>query len=118
VFIRPLLATIALAVLIVACGGDAAPEDQLGGATTREDASRNSFGLPAPQLTNEERRIFERGDSFFTQNWVIAPAFTDARDGLGPTFNPAGFSLCRPDRHGHSVRRAAPAPVCVDARRR
>ena len=66
----------------------------LGGATTRLDASQNSFGLPAPQLTNEERRAFEVGDSFFTQNWVIAPASTDARDGLGPTFNAQACSSC------------------------
>ena len=45
-------------------------------------------------MTNDERREFEIGDSFFTQNWVTAPASTDARDGLGPTFNAQACSSC------------------------
>ena len=60
---------------------------QLGGDTTVVSTNRNSFGLPAANLNNVQRRIFEVGDSFFTQNWVTAPASTEARDGLGPTFN-------------------------------
>lgn len=86
-----------VAMWAVACGSDSdglALDARLGGETTREDASRNSFGLPAPKLTNEQRRLFERGDSFFTQNWVTAPASTDARDGLGPTFNAQACSSC------------------------
>ena len=79
---------------MAACGSGPSLDVLLGGATTRLDASQNSFGLPAPQLTNEERRAFEVGDSFFTQNWVIAPASTDARDGLGPTFNAQACSSC------------------------
>ncbi len=75
-------------------------DPNLGGETTRVETSQNSFGLPAPGLTNEERRLFERGDSFFTQNWVTAPASTDARDGLGPTFNAQSCSSC----HGHDGR--------------
>ena len=65
-------------------------------ATRRAQAvSRaTSFACPAPTLTNEERRSFEVGDSFFTQNWVTAPASTDARDGLGPTFNAQACSSC------------------------
>ena len=46
---------------------------QLGGDTTIVTTNRNSFGLPAANLTNLERRTFEVGDSFFTQNWVTAP---------------------------------------------
>ena len=38
--------------------------------------------------------MFEVGDSFFTQNWVTAPASTDARDGLGPLFNAQSCSSC------------------------
>ncbi|MGH1503487.1 MAG: di-heme oxidoredictase family protein [Acidimicrobiales bacterium] len=70
------------------------PPSALGGETTRFEASRNSFGLAAPTLTNTERRTFEVGDSFFTQNWVTAPASTDARDGLGPTMNARACSSC------------------------
>ena len=67
---------------------------RLGGETTVKSTNRNSFGLPAPNLTNDERRTFEVGDSFFTQNWVTAPSSTDARDGLGPTFNAQSCSSC------------------------
>ena len=65
-----------------------------GGDTTIATTNRNSFGLAAPNLTNPERRVFEVGDSFFTQNWVTAPASTEARDGLGPTFNAQSCSSC------------------------
>ena len=73
---------------------DALLVTQLGGETTAKSTNRNSFGLPAPNLTNDERRTFEVGDSFFTQNWVTAPASTEARDGLGPTFNAQSCSSC------------------------
>jgi CxxC motif-containing protein (DUF1111 family) len=86
------------ALLVVAsCSSSSATarlDPNLGGDTTRVDASRNSFALPAPTLTNEERQRFEIGDSFFTQNWVIAPASTDARDGLGPLFNARACASC------------------------
>lgn len=82
--------------LFAACGGSdgSAIDPRLGGDTTREVTGRNAFGFPAPTLTNEERREFEIGDSFFTQNWVIAPASTDARDGLGPLLNAQACSSC------------------------
>ena len=44
-----------------------------GGDATVEFATRNAFGQPIPGLTDRERRVFEVGDSFFTQNWVTAP---------------------------------------------
>ena len=79
-----------------ACAGEDLPEldPALGGETTRSEISQNSFALPAPKLTNTERRTFEVGDSFFTQNWVSAPASTEGRDGLGPTFNAFACSSC------------------------
>ncbi|MEM8705182.1 MAG: di-heme oxidoredictase family protein [Actinomycetota bacterium] len=83
-----------LTAVIYACGSDNTLETALGGETTRSDASRNSFGLPAPGLTNDERLVFEIGDSFFTQNWVSAPSTTDARDGLGPVMNALACSSC------------------------
>ncbi|HET7847011.1 MAG TPA: di-heme oxidoredictase family protein, partial [Acidimicrobiia bacterium] len=45
-------------------------------------------------LTTEQRREFEVGDSFFTQNWVTAPSSTEARDGLGPLFNAQACASC------------------------
>lgn len=91
----PLIVFLVAMAVIASCGdGRIALDPNLGGDTTRVDASRNSFGLPAAGLTNEERRTFEVGDSFFTQNWVTAPASTDARDGLGPTFNAMACASC------------------------
>lgn len=91
----PLIVFVVTMAVVASCGdGRAALDPRLGGDTTRIDASRNSFGLPAAGLTNEERRTFEVGDSFFTQNWVTAPASTDARDGLGPTFNAMACASC------------------------
>lgn len=78
-------------------GGDSAPpslDPDLGGDATRHGESRTSFAFPAPNLTAADRRRFEVGDSFFTQNWVTAPASTDARDGLGPMFNAQACSSC------------------------
>ena len=69
-------------------------DERLGGTTTAFSAGSNAFELSARNLTNEERRRFEVGDSFFTQNWVTAPASTEARDGLGPTFNAQSCSSC------------------------
>ena len=65
-----------------------------GGETTAFNTMRNAFSFSARNLTREQRRTFELGDSFFEQNWVIAPSSTDARDGLGPTFNAQSCSSC------------------------
>lgn len=67
---------------------------QSGGEGTTRSSDLNSFGNSARNLDNEERRRFEVGDSFFTQNWVTAPASTDARDGLGPLLNAQSCSSC------------------------
>lgn len=113
------VAAIGLWVAVVSgCGPDATAhppgvlDADLGGSTTRAEVSQNAFGLPAPHLTNEQRRRFERGDSFFTQNWVTAPASTDARDGLGPTMNAQACSSC----HIRDGRGAPPDPTGVQAR--
>ena len=66
----------------------------LGGDTTRSVVNQNAFGLPAKALPGSDRSAFEVGDSFFTQNWVIAPASTTSRDGLGPTFNATACASC------------------------
>lgn len=58
-----------------------------GGATTVFDKSRNAFSLPAKNLGILRRDNFFIGNAFFRQPWVIAPASTSARDGLGPLFN-------------------------------
>lgn len=58
-----------------------------GGATTVFDSSSNAYSLPAKNLDLLRRDDFFIGNAFFKQPWVIAPASTKARDGLGPLFN-------------------------------
>ena len=67
---------------------------ELGGEATVFDESTSAFATPIPSLTNEERRSFFVGNSFFNDNWVTAPASTTGRDGLGPTFNAQSCSSC------------------------
>jgi CxxC motif-containing protein (DUF1111 family) len=85
-----------VALVLASCGGDARqpPDARLGGDTSRASKGQSSFGLPAPSLTTEERRLFEVGNSLFTSNWVTAPASTTGRDGLGPLFNSRACSGC------------------------
>jgi CxxC motif-containing protein (DUF1111 family) len=81
---------------VAGCGG-ADPElldPASGGDATVAFATRNAFGQPIPGLTARERRVFEVGDSFFTQNWVTARASTEARDGLGPLLNAQACASC------------------------
>ncbi len=85
------------ALAIVAACGDAASdlmEPAAGGDASVRFATRNAFGQPIPDLDAAERRVFEVGDSFFTQNWVTAPSSTEARDGLGPLLNAQACASC------------------------
>ena len=112
VWARPvaLLLLPAALVAISACSDDdeidlsLVYDERLGGETTAFSASGNAFELSARNLTNELRRTFEVGDSFFNQNWVTAPASTEARDGLGPTHNALSCSSC----HSHDGRGKPP----------
>jgi CxxC motif-containing protein (DUF1111 family) len=104
------LAAIAVAVAILGgcSGGGPAPRvgqgpgragevlasAESGGATTVFDVTMNAFALPARNLGAEERRAFAVGNNFFNDAWVIAPASTTGRDGLGPTFNATSCSGC------------------------
>jgi CxxC motif-containing protein (DUF1111 family) len=100
-------------MVVSACGdGGSQLEDELGGDLTRHDDSRNALSFPAPDLSAADRRRFEVGDSFFTKNWVTAPSSTEARDGLGPTFNAQACSSC----HVLDGRGAPPDPEAIDAR--
>ncbi len=64
-----------------------------GDATVFADTS-SAFSLPAPNLTFEQNGEFKVGNSFFEQDWVVAPASTTVRDGLGPTFNGRSCAAC------------------------
>ena len=81
------LALIGFAVTAPRAAGDADPlGEKTGGDTTVYADGRNSFSFPAANLSDEERRRFVIGNSFFRRNWVEAPSSTRARDGLGPHF--------------------------------
>ncbi len=69
-------------------------EEKAGGSTTVFDFSENAFNHSAANLSSEEETKFVVGNSFFRQNWVIAPSSTSGRDGLGPIYNALGCSGC------------------------
>ncbi len=69
-------------------------EELSGGQVTVFDAGPNAFGQQAPGLEGLQELEFFVGNSFFNQNWVVAPASAAARDGLGPLFNARSCSGC------------------------
>jgi CxxC motif-containing protein (DUF1111 family) len=91
---------VVVAVVAVACsgGGDDGPGAgelaRQGGDATVENEGSMAFGQPVPGLSGEQRRTFAVGNNFFNDNWVTAPASTEARDGLGPLFNAQSCSSC------------------------
>ena len=107
---RPGFFTLAATLLVLAvalfaaCGGTDRSQEptpvplilvaELGGDTTAFTTTRNAFGLSARNLNKQQRRTFVVGNSFFRQNWVTAPASTEARDGLGPILNALSCSSC------------------------
>jgi len=105
-----------LLVLVSACkpadSADRSPlepepgEELSGGETTVFDTTANAFSLPARNLEEPRKRSFFVGNSFFKQNWVIAPASASDRDGLGPLFNARSCSTC----HLRDGRGLAPEP--------
>ncbi|WP_211827803.1 di-heme oxidoredictase family protein [Kistimonas asteriae] len=80
------------------------PHEHLsGGKTTVFNQSRNAFSLPSANMPVSRRLDFSVGNSFFRNLWVMAPASTDARDGLGPLFNTNGCQNCHiKDGRGHA----------------
>lgn len=86
-----LVVVVAVATLILWPHADPALS---GGDATVFDSSSDAFSLPLPGLTIEQRSAFFVGNSFFNDNWVTAPASTEGRDGLGPTFNAQSCSSC------------------------
>ena len=94
--------------LLSSCGGASSPsepsfnpfdyleegEEFSGGDTTVFENTERAFSLSARNLSADRQAEFLVGDSFFDQNWVIAPASTTTRDGLGPLFNARSCSGC------------------------
>lgn len=100
------LAGLSLLLSLAACDPTPPPaepgEALSGGSTTVQQSDHNAFSLPSANLSPLRRLDFSVGNSFFRNPWVIAPATTTARDGLGPLFNTNACQNCHiKDGRGH-----------------
>lgn len=85
-----------------------------GGGATVFATGRNAFSLPSANMPLMQKLDFNVGNSFFRNPWVIAPASTDARDGLGPLFNTNGCQNCHiKDGRGHAPTHAEDSAVSL-----
>ncbi len=80
-----------------------AQEIKQGGDTGITITSSESYSKPSSNLTASRKGSFFIGNAFFRQPWVVAPASTDSRDGLGALFNVAACQSCHiKDGRGHA----------------
>ncbi|GLQ29769.1 di-heme oxidoredictase family protein [Litoribrevibacter albus] len=78
-------------------------EVQQGGDNSTTTMTNNAFSKPSTLLKGSQRADFKVGNSFFKNPWVVAPASTDARDGLGSLFNVNACQSCHiKDGRGHA----------------
>lgn len=78
-------------------------EIKQGGDTGISITSSESYSKPSSNLTASRKGDFFIGNAFFKQPWVVAPASTDSRDGLGALFNVAACQSCHiKDGRGHA----------------
>lgn len=78
-------------------------EIKQGGDTGISISSRESYSKPSSNMPASRKGNFFIGNAFFRQPWVIAPASTDSRDGLGALFNVAACQSCHiKDGRGHA----------------
>ncbi|WP_120994540.1 di-heme oxidoredictase family protein [Stutzerimonas urumqiensis] len=108
---RPLYLPLAVFLAISLSGCDetdprflkAEPGEALsGGDATVRQQDHNAFSLPSANLPPLRRLDFSVGNSFFRNPWVIAPATTTARDGIGPLMNTNACQNCHiKDGRGH-----------------
>jgi CxxC motif-containing protein (DUF1111 family) len=73
---------------------DRDPREFPGGEGTVSDDSPMAFSLPLAGIGRDLAREFAAGNAFFRDVWVQAPSYTEARDGLGPTFNAVSCAAC------------------------
>lgn len=80
-----------------------AQEIKQGGDTGISITSSESYSKPSSNITASRKGSFFIGNAFFRQPWVVAPASTDSRDGLGALFNVAACQSCHiKDGRGHA----------------
>lgn len=115
-FVVAIVAAMCCSALLVSCskgdGMSAAAKKQAqydplevksGGDTSFDIASKEAFSQPAANLSVTRKGEFFIGNNFFKSPWVIAPATTTARDGLGPLFNVMACQSCHiKDGRGHA----------------
>lgn len=78
-------------------------EIKQGGDTGISITSSESYSKPSSNLSASRKGSFFIGNAFFRQPWVVAPASTDSRDGLGALFNVAACQSCHiKDGRGHA----------------
>ncbi len=78
-------------------------EIKQGGDTGMSITSSESYSKPSSNITASRKGNFFIGNAFFRQPWVVAPASTDSRDGLGALFNVAACQSCHiKDGRGHA----------------
>ena len=112
------LARLSVLLTLTACEQSPAPaepgEALSGGSTTVQRSDANAFSLPSANLSPSRRLDFSVGNSFFRNPWVIAPATTTARDGLGPLFNTNACQNCHiKDGRGHPPAAEAASAVSM-----
>ena len=94
---RPVLALMLLVLVVNIVRSQQFTDDRrelLGGQATIFNTTPNAFSQPVPGLERQQQLFFFVGNSFFNQNWVTAPASTEARDGLGPFFDARSCDGC------------------------
>ena len=69
-------------------------ENMPGGETTVSVDGSLAFSSQSRNISAKDAENFPIGNSFFKKNWVVAPASTTARDGLGPFFNARACAKC------------------------
>ncbi len=77
-----------------AAAADHPPEALSAGSATVFNDGKDAYSLALGNISRETRRQFVVGNSFFNENWIIAPASAQARDGLGPLFVARSCSSC------------------------
>ncbi|MGQ7249428.1 di-heme oxidoreductase family protein [Halomonas sp. V046] len=112
---RQRLALLALLTAIAPLASAAPIQDtpMTGGDGSVSQFDHNAYSLPLGNLPMTERLDFSVGNSFFRNPWVVAPASTDARDGLGPLINTNSCQGCHiKDGRGHPPAEGEP-PVSL-----